>query len=173
MFTIYDWITGIWRGRRGPGKPSFGGAGATVEWADPIPRTTRGLRNRNPGNLRGGPVKWLGETGRDRDDFCVFDSDDSGLRAAGKVLLTYRVRHGLDCIEEIISRWAPSSENNTRAYVDAVSRSMNVPPMMLLDVHDVGVLAPLMAAIVKHENGTQPYPMDQIIAAANRAIRGE
>ena len=45
-----------------------------------------------------------------------------GIRAALKILQTYRDKHYATCIEEIISRWAPPSENDTQKYINDVCR---------------------------------------------------
>nr|WP_237043559.1 hypothetical protein [Pseudomonas aeruginosa] len=41
-----------------------------------------------------------------------------------KLLLNYRKVYGLRTVESLIARWAPSNENNTRAYASAVARAM-------------------------------------------------
>ena len=44
-------------------------------------------------------------------------------RAAFHLLTrTYYLKYGLGTIRGIVSRWAPESENNTRAYIENVSR---------------------------------------------------
>jgi hypothetical protein len=45
-----------------------------------------------------------------------------GLRAAFCILRTYRDKHKANCIEDIITRWAPPSENDTDAYIKAVCK---------------------------------------------------
>ena len=51
-----------------------------------LPRTTRGLRNRNPGNLRDAGIKWDGLTGADPQGFAIFRTDQHGIRALVKDL---------------------------------------------------------------------------------------
>jgi hypothetical protein len=36
-------------------------------------------------------------------------------------LIAYQDKHGLRTIRQIVSRWAPPTENNTNAYVRAVA----------------------------------------------------
>ena len=84
---------------------------------------TLGERNNNPLNIRKVPgTHWrgevsspLGEVGR--GSFVRFSSLAYGLRAAFCILRTYRDKYKLVCIEDIITRWAPPTENDTRKYI--------------------------------------------------------
>ena len=49
--------------------------------------------------------------------FVRFSSLAWGLRAAFCILRTYRDKYKLVCIEDIITRWAPPTENDTRKYI--------------------------------------------------------
>lgn len=90
--------------------------------------TPRGLHNNNPLNIRRSPSKWLGEVDilNDKRDavFCQFSSLVYGYRAAGKILRTYQTKYKLYVLSQIIGRWAPPNENNTRVYVDRVAQQM-------------------------------------------------
>jgi hypothetical protein len=124
---------------------------------------TRGLRNNNPGNLRLSSDKWQGLQPIQEDaDFFQFVNPTYGIRALAKVLQTYMTRYGLTTVANIITRWAPPSENNTEAYIASVASSMNVDPNTPLSDAD---LASLTKAIIKHENGLNPYS-DAIIDGA-------
>ena len=82
----------------------------------------RGLRNTNPLNIRRvvGTV-WKGQTVEQNDPkFVQFASLDWGIRAAFAILQTYRRKYDATCIEAIIGRWAPSTENNTAEYINGV-----------------------------------------------------
>lgn len=79
---------------------------------------SRGLSNRNPGNIRQSAVRYKGEVRPSRDPaFKQFESMPWGYRAIFVLLDTYRIRHGLDTIRGMISRWAPPSENRTEIYI--------------------------------------------------------
>jgi hypothetical protein len=159
---------------------SFGGAGATDTWEMPAPvpgkPLPRGLRNFNPGNIRGTAngkllAYWQGQTGVDRDGFCIFASPELGLRALGVLLLNYQRNHGLYSIDGIISRYAPGTENNTAAYVKAVSNAVGRDPHEPIDLRTNRVLlGNVMRAIVQHENGKQPYPPSVIATAVGMAL---
>ena len=131
--------------------------------------TPRGIRNNNPGNIRGSSTQWQGQTGVDDLGFAIFDSPESGIRAMAMTLLTYQNQHGLDTISQIINRWAPPTENNTEAYVESVCatcRASPTNPYPLTTMH----LIPLVMAIIKHENGEQPYDADQIESGVDQAL---
>ena len=122
----------------------------------------RGIRNNNPGNIRISGVTWEGQTGDD-GAFVKFSSPEFGIRAMARTLINYQRIHGLNTVSEIISRWAPDNENNTEAYIDSVADSMGVFSWWPFDVEDAEKLTGLVHAIIKHENGIQPYSA-QVIA---------
>lgn len=117
--------------------------------------TARGIRNRNPGNLRHGS-KWQGLCEVQTDpDFCQFETMAYGCRALIKTLITYHCRHGLNTVAGMIRRWAPPNENDTAAYSRAVAAGIGHPEHQRLDFEDDPMLYVLIAAqIAKHENGT-------------------
>ncbi len=81
---------------------------------------TRGQRNNNPLNIRKvAGQHWRGEVVspiRDKE-FVEFCSLEHGIRAAFCILDTYKKKYPAVCIEDIIARWAPPSENDTPAYI--------------------------------------------------------
>lgn len=133
--------------------------------------TPRGVRNNNPGNIRRSTINWHGQLteaqvqGRGWTwdaNFIQFDRPEDGIRALGHVLLSYAGR-GIDNVQQIISTYAPGTENDTASYITDVSNQLAVMPSQLLDVtHMLPVIA---AAIITHENGQQPYAPDMIQTA--------
>ena len=114
----------------------------------------RGLRNNNPGNIRRSKDNWQGLRPEQTDpDFFKFTAPEWGYRALIKTLQTYRRKHGLQTIAEMIGRWAPTNENNTSGYISRVCREMQVPDSYVPDIDDKGTMCALAAAISKHENG--------------------
>ena len=100
--------------------------------------TPLGQRNNNPLNIRkvqgqhwqgealpqrgqlpvgSGAIGELATEGREGASFVRFSSLDWGLRAAFCILRTYRNKYHAVCIEDIIMRWAPPTENDTRKYI--------------------------------------------------------
>jgi len=85
---------------------------------------TRGQKNNNPLNIRkvAGTV-WKGQRTLQADrEFVQFITVEWGIRAAFRLLETYRKKYNAVCIQDIITRWAPPSENNTSAYIKDVCR---------------------------------------------------
>jgi hypothetical protein len=121
-------------------------------------RTPRGIRNNNPGNLRRNGDPWQGLAERQGDvEFFTFKSAIYGIRALARTLIAYQDKHGLRTIRQIISRWAPPNENNTNAYIRAVAADTGQDADQILDTHRFDHLLPLTKAIIRHENGQQPY----------------
>jgi hypothetical protein len=89
----------------------------------------------------------------------VFSSAEKGVRAIGQELLLDE-RRGLRTVGKLIASWAPSKENNTKAYVAAVAGAIKVEPDQTLDVR--GYLPRLAKAIIEHENGQCPYSDEQL-----------
>ena len=91
----------------------------------------RGIRNHNPLNIRRtGKDQWKGlaEAQTDRA-FCQFKNLEYGWRAAFYLLTrTYYHKYRLYTIRGIVRRWAPESENNTRAYIENVSKLTGINP---------------------------------------------
>lgn len=116
----------------------------------------RGLRNNNPGNIRHSKTVWMGQADEQPDkSFVAFEEPVYGIRALYKILKTYQSKHGLKTVAQIINRWAPPNENDTAAYVQAVANACGVTPEQEIELPTVA--EKLVAAIIHHENGQQPY----------------
>lgn len=124
----------------------------------------RGLRNHNPGNLRSAS----NSTGKD-GGFSTFSSDADGLAAMARQLMLYGDR-GNNTLNGIIHTYAPRSENDTRAYIDSVSGGTGFDVRQRLNLHAPETLKVLMTAMIKHENGAQPFSEDQLKSAIQTAI---
>ena len=121
-------------------------------------KTPRGIRNNNPLNIRVSNDKWLGLVGGD-GAFFQFESAVYGLRAAARILKNYRDKYGLNTIVGIVNRWAPPNENNTQSYINSVAGKVGVDANQVLNDADY---KQLIAAMIYHENGEQPYSIDEI-----------
>lgn len=137
-------------------KPTSSG-GSIVEPIRELVSGPRGLRNNNPGNIVRTKDAWKGMSADQSADnrFVVFDAPVWGLRALARILRGY-IAGGNTSIAQIISKWAPTNENNTQAYINAVSASMGISPFADVGLDDYS-MSKLMAAIVQHENGQQPF----------------
>lgn len=138
--------------------------------------TPRGVRNNNPGNIDYVPAnKWRGQLPPNaaiEPRFARFDTPENGIRALGKLLLTYQDKHGLKTVKAIISRWAPSNENNTGAYVRAVEASTRTAPGAQVDLHSAPVMSGFVKAIIHHENAGYAYPDAVLAEGVRRALEG-
>jgi hypothetical protein len=81
----------------------------------------RNWRNNNPGNIEYGPfAQKMGAVGSD-GRFAIFPSEDMGRKAAD-ALLKGQGYANLN-IKDAINKWAPPSENDTNAYVNAFKQA--------------------------------------------------
>lgn len=125
--------------------------------------TSRGIRNNNPGNIRKGQ-KWQGLADNQTDnDFLVFSRPEYGIRALCRTLRTYQRKYGLRDVHSIINRFAPPIENDTQSYVHSVCLKLDVKPDTPIDLAEKGIMLNLLKAIIRHENGEQPYTDKQIL----------
>lgn len=122
-----------------------------------------GLRQNNPGNIRPG-AGFIGETGQG-GGYSTFASEDEGLRAIQRLLMTYGDQYGLNTIRGLANRYAPKSENPTESYIDFISQKTGIGPDEEIDLAGRG--SDLIPAIVGFEQGQQPFSQAQI----DRAIR--
>jgi hypothetical protein len=106
-------------------------------------------RGNNPGNIEYGPFAIqhgaIGSSGR----FAVFPDEATGGSALVSLLKTDRYQYGT--LSDAIAAYAPPSENDTSAYVNAVSKALGVDaaqPMSSLTDKQLGQFA---GAIKQHE----------------------
>lgn len=119
----------------------------------------RGLRNNNPLNIRVGN-DWNGEAEPgDETAFEVFESPEWGIRAAWVLMRNYRAKYGIRTIRDLVNRWAPSNENDTSAYVASVAGHTRIAPDEELNEGDYPAV---IAAMIKHENGFNPFTLEFI-----------
>lgn len=124
----------------------------------------RGLRNNNPLNIRRSRDKWLGLSPTQRDTaFFQFVNLTYGYRAAGKLLQNYQRLHELYNLNGLIARWAPASENNTKAYVARVARELSTQAGRIINgethldlIHNKELLRKTIIAMHIVENGLRP-----------------
>ncbi|CAK8737713.1 hypothetical protein SODG_001436 [Sodalis praecaptivus] len=131
---------------------------AQVEQHAQSARLSRGIRNNNPGNIEF--RRQQGATGSD-GRYAIFETPYTGIKALSGQLMRYysgqTTGRPLRTVNDIISTWAPASENNTAAYIAQVSKALGVEAQTRLDLNDNAVMQKLVSAIIRHENGTNPY----------------
>lgn len=122
---------------------------------------SRGLRNKNPGNIRHDKVKWRGEVVPSQDGaFKQFETMAWGYRAMFQLLNTYSWRHGLNTIRKIIGRYAPPNENHTESYINTVARESGVGADVRITPTNSDVMIPIVAAMSRVENGVPAVMVD-------------
>jgi hypothetical protein len=132
----------------GTAAPPAAGGG-TTDAAVP-----RGIRNNNPLNIEAGDFTkgqpgFAGSDGR----FAKFSTPAQGIAAADKLLENYGKNQGINSVQGVINRWAPSTENNTGAYAEFVAKQLGVKPGDKIDLADPVVRSQLVAAMGHYENG--------------------
>ena len=121
---------------------------------------TRGLRNRNPGNIRKSGTAYMGEVRPSQDAaFKQFETMAWGYRAVFVLLDSYR-RRGYTTLRQMIARYAPPVENDTGNYVRCVSAWSGIDADEPLDTNDRTTMLAVVAAISRMENGREAVMSD-------------
>lgn len=142
----------------------------------------RGIRNNNPGNIRRSTDKWRGLADQQTDTaFFQFIKPEYGIRAMAIILLKYQRVHGLRTVRTIIGRWAPEHGDsngplpggeytqNSKAYAAAVADALGIGMDDDIVIASPSKLYLLLGAMIRHENGQQPYGRDTIMQAISMA----
>ena len=123
---------------------------------DKIART-RGYRNNNPLNIIRNKTNWKGMCKAQTDDkFVQFETMFFGFRASIIIICRSYYLRGWWTIESIISHWAPSTENNTKAYIGFVVSKMGLSPNTKLprpNLSSKRIWRNLIMAMTVYENG--------------------
>ncbi|ECO9456286.1 hypothetical protein FX301_17710 [Salmonella enterica] len=123
-------------------------------------------RFNNPANLRYAAGY---ETANTRSGkFAVFPSLDEGVLAAAKQLQIYGTK-GINNIHDIISKWAPSNENNTKAYIGHVVNATGRSEFEKLNLNDTRTLAKLITAMSVKEGAGFRLSEGKVIQIINNA----
>ena len=126
----------------------------------------RGLRNNNPGNIRKNSDVFQGEKTSSDKEFKQFKSMAYGYRAIFKILSNYYRNYKLDTIRKMIGRWAPENENDTDAYIKAVSDYAGIPADDPININDREQMIRIVAGMSRIENGREA-DMSAVIAGWN------
>lgn len=79
----------------------------------------------NPANIRYSQFNYWQGMIKPLNGFCQFTDIEYGLRAFIIVLRTYIYKYGLTSVKDIITRFAPASENDTSRYIRYVVSFMD------------------------------------------------
>ena len=75
----------------------------------------------------------------------------------------------VDTVKEFCHKWAPPSENDTDSYIHSVRQRAKFQPGEHIDTHNFDHMYRLMDAFIVHENGRNPYTVEQMTEALRRA----
>lgn len=142
-----------WIGDHFGGGDNSGGSGPAPTEA-PAGPDDRG--SNNPGNIR--DPKHGG--------FMKYRTPQEGVLASGNLLRRYYNRDHLDNIRDIVTKWAPPSENDTEAYIADVVKRTGYKENQKLDLNDMTQLGTLESAMLRHE-GTRGMPASVVITILN------
>lgn len=121
------------------------------------------MRNNNPGNIRINSDMFRGEVRPSKDKaFKQFETPAYGYRAIFKILRNYHTRYALTTIRQIITRWAPEKENNTAAYIEAVSDYAGISADDPININDREQMIRIVAGMSKVENGVGAVMTDVV-----------
>ena len=127
----------------------------------------RGYRNNNPGNIRINGDLFQGEIRPSKDkSFKQFETMAYGYRAIFRILRNYYNNYNLDTIRKMIGRWAPENENDTEAYVKAVSGYAGIPADDPININDREQMIRIVSGMSKVENGREA-DMSDVFAGWN------
>lgn len=120
----------------------------------------------NPLNIRYSCLNhWKGQTGR-TNGFCDFTSYVFGIRAAAFLLMRSYRRAGCRTYAQLITRFAPPSENSTENYIKTVCEWLNVYPWDIPDTPKR--FAGLIHKMWRFEQGCAPdWSADSILTVIN------
>jgi len=165
-------------GPQGPMPPQGMAAGGVVRMQSgrqatyppgSVPQSTSiiGQRINNPLNVRQYGQGFEGDVGEE-DSFIKFEDPRYGVRAADKVLSTYGRDYGIDTIEDVISRYAPPSDDNpTQAYIDFVSGKTGIGQSEEIDLQDPELRARLLSPMAMLESRTEISPQEVLAQIAS------
>ena len=166
-----DFFTRLMEGATGKADPSRGTVTLSQDSRDRIKQgytdgtAPLGLRQHNPGNMRGWAKGQPMANG-----FAVFDSDSQGLSAMAGQLVKYTER-GINTIRGIVNTWAPPGDgnNNNGAYMARLMKATGQSadtPLNFKGESGTGALTAVMRAMVGFEQGRDPFNSDDYRTAA-------
>lgn len=131
---------------------------------------TSGYKGCNPLNVRASSDKWKGSIGSSDNGYVIFSTPMDGIRAAATVIKNYGTKYGINTVRDIVSRYAPASENPTDDYIANVCKGTGYDPDEKLDTKNPEVLKKLVTAMMKQEIGDVPYSDETINEGVQRAL---
>jgi hypothetical protein len=101
----------------------------------------------NPNNF--GNIRPVGST----TGFQQYDTPEAGIKAVDDQLRIYGSKHKVKTLREVISRYAPPSENDTEAYIKNVSLKTGLKPDEEIDLSNPAIRHIISGPIILQEQG--------------------
>jgi len=120
----------------------------------------KGIKLNNLLNIRLSKDLWQGATYPSSDsEFVQFNSPKWGIRAAARIVILHqdRLGKGTATVRELISSWAPPTENNTEAYINFVCDNGGFTGMTEYDFTQYDNIFKLIRAQIQMEVGLPNY----------------
>lgn len=161
-------LKGIGGGAAGRAVASGGGNGFQYGgYQSPMEDAGASTQN-NTGNIR-----------NTEGGFRKFNTPEDGMKAQANQLIRYQLGkttgRNLDTIQDIISTWAPSNENNTSEYIAYMASKMGMPSNQKIDFSDAQTLGKFMYFQAIKEKGayvSKQYSMGDFQNAASAVLHG-
>ena len=128
----------------------------------------------NPGNIMRTKQSWKGSVNDLPTERRVhYSTQEYGYRAMAKTLLTYYYKDHCRNLTTIITRYAPPTENPTKAYIEYVAQEAGFTTWSHLNVYKERVLFALVKAMARFEQGYYFHDDDDTIMRGVRmALNG-
>lgn len=116
---------------------------------------SRGIRNKNPGNLIRTNITWLGKIDQKfstDSHFEQFETMEHGIRAM-LIDVIHDIKGGKNTVQKLITAYAPPFENNTQSYIKDVSLALGISSDAKITLINHKFMMLLSRAIIRKENG--------------------
>lgn len=110
-----------------------------------------GMRQNNPGNLAfaGQPGASPGQGNR----FASFPDMPTGVAATAAQLALYQTQHGIDTVQDAVTRWVSDPKADLKSYINHVAAAIGVAPDAKIDLTNPKIQAAFILAQQPHESG--------------------
>jgi len=126
----------------------------------PVGAGIESLERNNPTNIRfNRSNQWKGKMGDDGSGFETFEDNTQAFRATAIILKTYNKSYFKMkmTVPQMLSRWAPPSENDTQSYIDHVLDTTGLDKDDVIDTSDEEMMLNIIKVMTKHEIGANNY----------------
>lgn len=122
-----------------------------------------GLRLNNPGLIQkaDGEVLGLAEK-QPSGELVAFDKATQGIRSLAAALLRLQGSAGRMLLGELLGRWASRHGEGAAGFAAEVAALADMALDQRVDVRDFRDLKPIVEALIRYQNGRQPYSSGQL-----------